>query len=323
MAETEDKTWAIEARRRRLWRWSRFAINALWAVPLCLVLLVAVGRSVELGIWFKFTSISAIIGATVWVLDSASPWNITDFNTIRCRQLLVVDDAGRVRFRATTLDGFASIALVDKDEGGGLYASSLANGSTSIDLRKNGTSRIYAMASADGVACINLNDKAGTSRISSAAHSDGDASVTLRDHRATVRIVAVTRADGEAAIRVLDSDQMVRISSKAETDGDAGISIFDHEGRSRIATGIRRDGDAAVVLRDKCGNARIVTNTNADGDAEIALYDNTETSRIVAAAYADGNAGLGLLDKVSRLRISSVTRADGTIRLPTEDQHPE
>jgi len=146
--------------------------------------------------------IGAFIGAT-------RPAGDATFDTITCKQWIVVDKDGKARITAKTrADGEATVAWFDTDEKLRIGAGTWANGNAGVGWADNdGKKRISAMTFADGQARVQWLDKDEKPRISAKTLADGEATVLWLDKDGKQRIAAATLADGQVVLPTTDREK--------------------------------------------------------------------------------------------------------------------
>jgi len=119
-------------------------------------------------------ALASVIVAGVGVA-AIQPAGDATFDTITCKEWLVIDKDGKMRIGASTLaDGQASVLWKDKDGKIRIAAGTLADGNAHVTwLDKDEKVRIDAETRADGKAHVTWFDKNGKVRISSWTLADG------------------------------------------------------------------------------------------------------------------------------------------------------
>lgn len=148
----------------------------------------------------------AVLLATLALGGSGQPER--QFDELRVKRLLVVDDQGKLRISALTYpDGKAGVTWLDRNERLRMVAMTSPDGDASMSwLDIDGETRIAASTLPNGNASIAWLDRAGRTRIGASTLSNGDAGLLWFDTHERTRIKAATQAAGAITLPTIDQD---------------------------------------------------------------------------------------------------------------------
>ena len=171
---------------------------------------------------------------------------IANFETITCRQLLVVDANDRPRIEAA----------VDEEDTANLFLRD-----------QSGMQRIISSAT------VMWCDATGAARVTAGTHADGDASLAMQDTNENIRMIAMDNSDGECSVQLIDADENIRIVAKTNALGNADIQCFDQQNNVRLICVNDVDGEVGLLWLDAAGNPRIDASTSSDGTVTLPIKD--------------------------------------------------
>ena len=153
---------------------------------------------------FAIVALGAILAGFAFI-GAVRPSGNATFDTITCKEWIVVDKDGNTRITAYTANGGAGVSWRDR----------------------NGQPRIVASALANGTAGVSFCDKDEKGRLTAFTHANGDAIVSLRDKNEKPRIVASTLPNGVAGATWFDGSERMRIAAGTSEDGTVVLPTFD------------------------------------------------------------------------------------------------
>jgi hypothetical protein len=123
---------------------------------------------------FAIVALASLLAGSV-LLGAVSPAGDATFDTITCKEWMVVDKDGKVRILANTLaDGSAAVRWLDKDGKVRIAANTDADGNAGVMwFDKGGKVRILANTNAKGLAGVGWFDKDGKGRIAASTDATG------------------------------------------------------------------------------------------------------------------------------------------------------
>ena len=153
---------------------------------------------------FAIVALGTILVGTA-LIGAVRPAGDATFDTITCKQWIVVDKDGNTRITAYTVNGGAAVSLRDR----------------------SGQPRIVAAAHANGTSDVAFSDKDEKGRLVVSTHANGDAFVSMRDKNGKPRIVASTLANGVAGATWFDGYERPRILAGTSEDGTVVLPTRD------------------------------------------------------------------------------------------------
>ena len=153
---------------------------------------------------FAIVALGTILVGTT-LIGAVRPLGDATFDTITCKEWIVVDKDGNTRITAYAANGGAAVSWRDR----------------------NGQPRITASALANGSAGVSFCDKDEKGRITAFTHANGDATVSFCDKNGKRRIVASTLSSGVAGSTWFDGSERMRIVAGTSEDGTVLLPTFD------------------------------------------------------------------------------------------------
>ncbi len=207
---------------------------------------------------------------------------------VRCSELQLTDDRGRVRARLSMLEDQPVFEL----------------------LTGEGEPAVRISAELDGGHIV-VHDRSGKPRLE-ATMDDDDPVVRLLDATGTRRLSAVvTESGGFIALRRPSGEPNLMI---AAMEGTGPVVACFEEGCIVPTIEIGCTPEPALCIRDRDGSARLAAGVTAEGAAELRLNDCEGTTRGYFGNNAEGRTDLAMADAQGSCRFEALVAVDGTPR---------
>jgi hypothetical protein len=199
--------------------------------------------------------------------------------SLKVRELLLVDEAGRTRARLGITDGMPGLTFHTEDGSGRLkvgFVSATDTGLTAFD--KRGAQRAELRCRDGGTSSLVFTNSTGANGIRLLALDGGHAALELTH---TMGGSAELRAisEGQPDLTLSDAQGRLRASLGVNTSGLSCLTLFDQKNGNEAAFYVPREGPGGLSLVDQQRRPRLVLGapfdprTRAVGDGSPAAIE--------------------------------------------------